>query len=99
MSDLKNHLLKNFGESIIDVILFGSHAWGGAHEYSDYDVLIVLDREYSWIDENKILDLCYDIGLKYEILWDVHLLSKYETKSLRGKQPVYSKALKSGIYA
>lgn len=99
LSDLKNHLLKNFGESIQDVILFGSHAWGGANEYSDYDVLIVLDRAYSGKDENKILDLCYDIDLKYDILLDVHLISKHETNSLRGKQPVFTHAIKSGIYA
>lgn len=99
LSDLKNHLLKNFGESIQDVILFGSHAWGGANEYSDYDVLIILGREYSWKDENKILDLCYDISLKYDILLDVHLMSKNETSSLRGKQAVFSNAIKSGKYA
>lgn len=99
LSDLKNHLLKSYGESIQEVILFGSQAWGGANDYSDYDVLIILDGDYSWKEENLILDLCYEIGLKFDILLDVHLISKYETDSLRGKQSVFSKAIKSGIYA
>ena len=97
--DLKNHLRKNYGKSIKEVILFGSHAQGNSEEYSDYDILIVLDKDYSGKDENKILDLCYDINLKYNILLDVHLLSENEVDSMRGKQPVFVNALVSGIYA
>lgn len=97
--DLKQHLKKNYGDSVKDVVLFGSRAYGDSTEYSDYDVLIVLNKDYSRKDENKILDLCYDIDLKYDILLDVHVLSRKEITSLRGKQPIYVNALKSGIYA
>ncbi len=97
--DLKSHLIKNYGNSVKDVILFGSQARGDSKKYSDYDVLIVLEKDYSGKDENQILDLCYDIDLKYDILLDVHLLSSNEMKSIRGKQPVFVNAIKSGIYA
>ncbi|MCK4663715.1 MAG: nucleotidyltransferase domain-containing protein [Bacteroidales bacterium] len=97
--DLKSHLIKNYGNSVKDVILFGSQARGNSKEYSDYDILIVLEKDYSGKDENQILDLCYDIDLKYNILLDVHLLSSKEMKSIRGKQPVFVNAIKSGIYA
>jgi predicted nucleotidyltransferase len=86
-------------DSVKDVILFGSQATGKSDENSDYDVLIILDKDYNGKDENSILDICYDIDLKYNILIDVHLLSKYELSTLRGKQPVFVKALNSGIYA
>jgi predicted nucleotidyltransferase len=99
LTDLKNHLVSNYGKVIRDVILFGSHAHGDSKDYSDYDILIVLDKEYSAKDENKILDLCYDIDLKYNILLDVHLISKNEMTSIRGRQPIFINALKSGIYA
>jgi predicted nucleotidyltransferase len=99
LSDLKFHLVKNFGESVKDVILFGSQAKGNFHDYSDYDVLIILDNDYNGKDENMILDLCYEIDLKYNILLDVHILSTKELASPRGKQPVFSDAIKSGIYA
>jgi predicted nucleotidyltransferase len=99
LADLKQHLLKYYGDSIRDVVLFGSQVHGDSNGHSDYDILIVLDKDYSGIDENKILDLCYDIDLKYDILLDVHLLSKNEMGSLRGKQPIFVKALKSGLYA
>jgi predicted nucleotidyltransferase len=97
--DIKQHLRQYYGDSIKDVVLFGSRTRGDSKEYSDYDILIVLDKDYSGKDENKILDLCYDIDLKYNILLDVHLLSKNEMNSERGKQPIFVKALNSGLYA
>lgn len=99
LSDLKNHLITNYGNSVMHVILFGSQARGNSKEYSDYDILIVLDKDFSGKDENQILDLCYDIDLKYNILIDAHLISSRELKSVRGRQPVFVNAIKSGIYA
>jgi len=99
VKELKEHLVDNFGDSIKNVILFGSQANGNPSEYSDYDVLIVLDKIYSGKDENQIYDLCYDINLKYNILLDVHILSTEEFSTVRGKQPVFVNALKTGIYA
>ena len=99
LTDLKIHLQKNYGNSVKEVILFGSHARGDSNDDSDYDILILLEKDYSGQDENKILDLCYDIDLKYDILLDVHLISKREIASIRGRQPVFVNALKSGIYA
>lgn len=99
LTELKNHLKKNYGNPVKDVILFGSQAHGDFQKFSDYDVLIVLDNDYSGKDENKILDLCYDIDLKFDILLDVHIISVKELNSVRGRQPVFQKAIKSGIYA
>jgi len=99
LNELKKHLKRNFGNSIKDVILFGSQSRGDSDGNSDYDVLIILERDYSGRDENKILDLCYDIDLKYNILLDVHLLSRNKMTTIRGKQPIFINALKSGIYA
>lgn len=99
LQDLKNHLKENIGDSVKEVILFGSQATKKSTEFSDYDILIILSTEYSGEDENRILDLCYDIDLKYDILLDVHILSKSDLNSIRGRQSVFSKAIKSGIYA
>ena len=99
LTDLKKHLQNNYGNAIQDVILFGSQASGNFKDYSDYDILIVLDKDYSVSDENQILDLCYDIDLKYNIIIDVHLISSNELSEIRGRQPVFVNAIKSGIYA
>ena len=98
LSDLKNHLTANYGKTVKEVVLFGSQVQGDPKEYSDFDVLIVLEKNYTGKDENQILDLCYDIDLKYNILIDVHLISSKELNSVRGKQPIFLNALKSGIY-
>ncbi|MBW6537023.1 MAG: nucleotidyltransferase domain-containing protein [Mariniphaga sp.] len=99
LAELKNHLIRNYGNSVQDVVLFGSQVRGDSNKYSDYDVLIILKNDYSGQDENKILDLCYDIDLKYDILLDVHIISINELETIRGKQPIFTNAIKSGIYA
>jgi predicted nucleotidyltransferase len=99
LSDLKRRLESAYSGSLKNVVLFGSQANNKASEYSDYDVLILLNRDYSRIDENRILDICYDIDLEYDILIDAHLLSIKELESKRGRQPIFTNALKNGIYA
>lgn len=99
LNDLKEHLQKNYGDSVKDIILFGSQASDNVIEGSDYDILIILEKNYSRKDEDHILDLCYDIDLKYNILIDAHIISSDELSSLRGKQPLFINALNSGIYA
>ena len=99
LSEIKKHLKSNLGKDLNEVILFGSVASGKATEDSDYDILIILNKKYDWIYENKIMDLCYDIDLKYDILIDPHILSTEEINSIRGKQPIFVNAINSGIYA
>jgi len=89
----------NFGTEVKDVILFGSQSKNLEVPDSDYDILIILDKEYNWKDENKILDLCFDINMKYNILIDAHIISKKELDSVRGKQPIFINALNHGVYA
>ncbi|MGB4576190.1 MAG: nucleotidyltransferase domain-containing protein [Paludibacter sp.] len=99
LRDLKNHLQKGFQNSVKDIVLFGSRANGNCSEDSDYDVLIVLNRDYDARDENTLYDLCYDIDLKYNIIIDAHFISLREIDTLKGKQPIFTTALKTGIYA
>jgi predicted nucleotidyltransferase len=97
---VKNKLQETFGEKIKDVILFGSQAWGGAHEDSDWDFVIVVRGEYDWRFERAVSDAMYDIDLKYEVITQDLIISEWELEhSLRGKQTIYQKAIKEGIYA
>jgi predicted nucleotidyltransferase len=99
LKELKNYLQKGYQDSVKDIILFGSQAYGNPTEISDYDVLIVLKNDYTARDENQIYDLCYDINLKYNIIIDAHLISEKELHTIKGKQPIFTKAIESGIYA
>ena len=95
---LKTKLQLEFGEKIKDVILFGSRSNGNAEEYSDYDVLIIMSQKPDWNQKRKISDLCYEIELQNEVLIDSHILSEPELQSLRGKQPIFQRAIRKGIY-
>ena len=99
LKDLKNCLQIGLDGSVRDIILFGSHASGQASENSDYDILIVINKDYDAQIENKVYDMCYDIDLKYNIIIDAHLISIRELNTRRGKQPIFTKAIKTGLYA
>jgi len=99
IKELKNTLQVGLNNSIKDVILFGSQASGKASDESDYDVLIVLNKDYDAKTENKIYDLCYEIELKYNIIIDVSIISTKELITKRGKQPLFISAMQKGLYA
>jgi len=60
-------LRRRFGESVIDVRLFGSFARGEADEESDVDVAVVLKRA-DWNTRREVIDLATDVGLSVELL-------------------------------
>lgn len=99
LNDLKELLSKILGSNLKEVILFGSHACGGAHADSDYDFLIILKEIPDWKLKRKISDYCYDLDLKYETFLDVHILGEEELDILRGRQPIFQTALEKGIRA
>ena len=99
ISELKDHLKKGLVDNSIEVILFGSQIDGRADNNSDYDILIITSKDVNWKLEKEISDLCLEIELKYEILMDIHILSKNEIDQPRGQQPIFSSALKNGVYA
>jgi predicted nucleotidyltransferase len=99
LKDLKYHIQSHCKDIVKDIILFGSQARGDIKADSDFDILIVLENDYNRKEEDIILDLCYDIDLKYDIVIDAHIISMNGINSLRGKQPIYQNAIDNGVYA
>lgn len=97
LTDLKDLLVRHFGDEISRVTLFGSRSQDTAQEDSDYDILIVLKHDYDWRKEKQIINTCYEIDLKYDVLTDVKVISLTELQTLKGKQPYIVNALKEGI--
>jgi predicted nucleotidyltransferase len=58
---------ERFGEAVIDIRLFGSHARTSAHEESDVDVAVVLE-EAGWETRRAIIDLASDIGFEHDLM-------------------------------
>ena len=98
MQDLKQLLIKTFPGEVEKVILFGSRVTGDAREYSDYDVLVVINHEYDWRFENEIYETTWENDFEYEILTDVKIISTGELQTLRGKQPFIRNALEEGLF-
>lgn len=97
LNELKALLIKRFPGEIAEVILFGSQVNGDAEEFSDYDILIILNHDYDWQYERKITDACWEIDYKYDIFTDVKVISTNELKTIRGKQPYIQNALENGL--
>jgi len=100
ITELKNELVSQFGDDVLDVILFGSQASGESSDDSDYDILILVSNDYDWKYRNLVFDKAFDVGLKYGVLFDINLLSVNEMEhSLRGKEPIFVNAMQKGIHA
>ncbi len=95
--ELKKLLLSHFGTIIENVILFGSRAKRKTDNNSDYDILVILNKDYDWKFEKEIQDICWEIDYKYEILTDVKIISIDELNQIRGKQPYILNALNEGM--
>lgn len=99
LKELKELLAAKFGDDINRVILFGSRVEGRARKYSDYDVLIVVARDYDWKYKHRIQDACWEIDYKFDVLTDVKIISLSELNTLKGKQPYILNALENGLTA
>ena len=97
---IRAKLLNEFGDEIKEVVLFGSRAKGDATKDSDYDILIILNKnDYNWKYKYRINEVIYDFELDNDIIIDSHILSEYEVNNtLRGSQPIFINALENGIY-
>jgi len=97
LKDLKIQLSRIPEAELQNLYLFGSQARNSESVDSDFDILILLKYKHDWKTKGKILDACYDIDLKYDILIDPHILAVEELNSLRGRQPIFINAISNGI--
>lgn len=90
-------LSASFNGLITDIYLFGSRADGTAIKHSDYDILVLLARNITWQEKDRIIDVISEINIAHDIIIDIHLIPKDDLTTVRGKQPYIQNALQSGI--
>lgn len=67
LQELKEKLLKDFPEA--KIILYGSKARGEGEEFSDVDLLILIDAQVTRMLKEEIIEITYNIELKYEVVF------------------------------
>lgn len=97
LNEIKQKLQSEFPGDIDKIILFGSQVKGKSTSNSDYDILIIVNKNYDWKFKNKIYDIIYDFDLMYDILTDIKIISTEELTTIKGKQPFILEAFKYGI--
>jgi len=86
---------KNLANHLKKIILFGSHARGDFNDKSDYDILVIVDRNERFI-RDIVLDACVEIMDKYYELIGCIVCDEKEWE-LRKRFPIGINILKEGI--
>jgi len=98
VNQIKKHLIKEYGEKIKQVIIYGSHVRGEATKDSDIDILVVIDDSLNPFDVRKSLsDIIFDILLEKEEL--ISVIAVPETIFKNYKSPFILNVKEEGMMA
>lgn len=87
---LLDESIKLFGNELVSVVLFGSHARKMYNKNSDMDLIIVLENNLDY----KISKLRRDFLLRFEKKLDLHVFSKEEViENFNNYSPLFSTLL------
>jgi len=67
VTEFKDTLASKVGNSLLEIILFGSKATGYSTPYSDLDLLVILS-EVTVAYKEIIYDVAVDVNLKYDVV-------------------------------
>ena len=78
------------------VYFYGSRVKGNHRIDSDYDIVLVFDREIEWRFEKEVIYLIYDFMLKYDIVIDCTIYSEIDI--LDPATPFRENVKKQGLF-
>ena len=88
-------LRKNF--PVEEIVLFGSKSRGDDEKHSDIDLLIVTDQTLHWKDEKTIVELMFDAGMEYDVIFSPLFVSSEEWhRGIFTEFPVYKEIIRDG---
>jgi predicted nucleotidyltransferase len=97
LSHLKATLAEEFGQDI-EIILFGSAARGDYDKFSDVDILVLIPGEVDITCEERIFDMAFDVGLRYDIVFGIIVYSTEFWQTPRAMvMPIYENIKQEGI--
>lgn len=68
LEDLKEEIKAAIGDKFVELILFGSYSRGDFTEYSDIDLLILVDPPLVREEMRRVDDLIASYSLKYDVV-------------------------------
>lgn len=102
VNNLKGALVTQFGERLLDVVVFGSVARGTDTASSDIDVMIVLrspsPEGKDWLIEKQVRSIAFDVELEHGVVFDMKVLSEGALHSELGHTPFVERVLAEGVH-
>jgi predicted nucleotidyltransferase len=98
MKELKDGLIRIYGDKLKAVYLYGSYARGDYREGSDVDVMILLKnyRNY-WNEQKKISQLASDVSLDYDVTVSCIFIKELQWKNAINELPLLYNIYKDGV--
>ena len=82
---------------VSNVILFGSKVRGEDDEHSDIDFLLVTSRTLDWKEEKAVVEVLFDIGMEYDVIFSPLFASSDEWDGgIFVQFPVYEEISRDG---
>jgi len=98
MKELKEGLIRIYGDKLKAVYLYGSYAHGDYRQGSDVDVMILLsDYRNYWEELRKSTELASDISLEYDVMVSRLIMKEIQWKE--SDMPVLRNIHKEGVPA
>jgi predicted nucleotidyltransferase len=92
---VRQQLQQNLGERLLDVQVFGSQARGEAHENSDLDLLVLVDREEKWVrDVVYSVVAAVEAEINYRLPISPCLMSQARYQELLDRELLFGQELK-----
>jgi predicted nucleotidyltransferase len=100
MKELKEGLVRIYGDRLRAVYLYGSYARGDYRQGSDVDVMILLkDYKNYWKEQSKISQLASDVSLEYDVTVSCIFIKEIQWKTASIERPLIYNIRKEGVPA
>jgi predicted nucleotidyltransferase len=95
--ELKRNLLQTFPDA--EIILYGSKARGDDEEFSDIDLLILIDSKVNGHLKETITEITYDMELKYDVVFGTIVENQnFWNSPLAHVMPLHQNIEREGIH-
>jgi len=96
LDEFKQRVKEKFPEA--GFTLFGSKIKNEDTEFSDIDILVMLDREITTSIEEEIFEIGFALGLKYGVVFGIVVEeNKLWSSSLYKEMPFYQNVAREGL--